>query len=146
MAEQIGKDGSIENPLMAKNGYEDIFYYTVEVKDPEEITPQLKKVFDQIKELEKEKAALIGKLERKVIAPAGWSVKASDVYDYGYIKACISKVVHRKPPPLAPEIKKTPEAIELEKLQKVLRYVDAKTLFHSNILTKEEKRKLLELD
>lgn len=124
-----------------KDGY-DCYYYTVEVKD-EELTPRIKSLNEQISKLTSEKDKLVKELLAKTPNPRNWSVSLNRIFDYGYIEAKVTKRVWKesKPEPVKP-VYTPPTQTPLEKM---LNRIDAKTLFNSGILTREEKRELLGL-
>lgn len=124
---------------------EDIFYYTLEVKDIEGITPKLKQVIADMAKLKKEHDDLVNQLVVRTPRPAGWGVKLHKVYDYGYVEVMVTRIVYKENKPVPHQLPITPKPTEETKLQKLLRNIDAKTLFNSGILTKEEKRELLGL-
>jgi hypothetical protein len=128
-------EGSRENVVKGKcgQGY-DIFYYSLEIMD-NVISPKLKDIIWQISKLEKERDRLVEELSLKVHRPEGWNVSVRKVRDYGCLEVLIKTEVVKEQKPMKPETK----------LQKMLRQIDAKTLFNSGVLTKKEKRELLGL-
>lgn len=128
----------------SKTGGE-MFYYTAEVRD-EKITPKLKQVIADMAKLKKEHDDLVKELSLKAARPSGWGVNVRRVFEYGYIEVEITKSVYRVDTPEKPKpVYVAPIIPEPTKLDKLLRNIDAKTLFNSGILTKEEKRELLGL-
>ena len=136
-------NGDENNAIQCKStSNEEMFYYTVEIRD-DDITPKLKQVIADMKSLKAEHDKLVEQLAEKARKPHGWGVDVHRVMDWGYLEAHITKKVYKinQPAPQKPYVAPP----EPTKLEKILRLIDAKTLFNSGILTNEEKRELLDL-
>ncbi len=136
-------NGDEDNAIQCKSkDNAEMFYYTAEVRD-DDITPKLKQAIADMAKLKKEHDSLVLELSLKAARPKGWGVNVARVFEYGYIEVQITKKVYREHKPNPPYV--APIIPEPTKLEKMLRLIDAKTLFNSGILTKEEKREILGL-
>jgi hypothetical protein len=120
--------------------YGESVYYTVEVNDTE-LAPRIVETLAAIEKLEEQKQQLLKQVVSRTPAHKSWSRSVKSVNKYsGSVEVLLRRTVSIDAPQKPPA---TPK--EISKLEKLTRFIDAKTLFNSGILTKEEKRELLGL-
>lgn len=95
-----------------------------------------------IQKLQKEKRDILDILVKEISIPEGWQININyDKCSYNTLSATVSSHIWVEKAEPAP-ITEFPHILKLQSLSK---FVDIKTLLHTNILSTEEKRELLGL-
>ncbi len=101
---------------------------------------QIAEINKQIRDLENQRKTIIDDWIKEIPVLKGWKKEVtSDVTDFDDLQVKLWCSIRREP-----AIKLVDKPKERTKLQKYLSVMDAKTLFNSGILSKEEKKELLD--